>query len=244
LASQYFTRRSLRGQLVSLLRDALLRPADSTTRSEYSECGEAKPVAVAIGPEFGTVGPELVRAAAKEAVKVADLLVVCGFAFDPLAGEEASALGRLTVLQARINSDLLVGSLKKTGAGNLFTVFGEPDIEVRRDPGGAVVVEVKGLDIYDPTTGEVRSSSVDDIACWFLDTAYDGEAFFVRHAYFTGAGDPYEKLRKALRADISEEAWASVNSTVSRPFPRPASGRVAVKVINHYGDEVMRVFGV
>jgi adenine-specific DNA-methyltransferase len=106
------------------------------------------------------------------------------------------------------------------------------------------VIEVKGLDVCDPTTGEVRSSSTDDIACWFLDTAYDGEAFFVRHAYFTGAGDPYEKLRKALRADISEEAWNSVNSTVSRPFPRPASGRVAVKVINHYGDEVMRVFAV
>ena len=191
---------------------------------EYTEGGATKTVAVAIGPEYGTVGPELVRDAAKEAVKVADLLVVCGFAFDPLAGEEATAMGRLTVLQARMNSDLLVGSLKKTGSGNLFTVFGEPDIEVRQDD-GQVVVEIMGVDIYDPTTGELRSSSTDDIACWFLDTAYDGEIFIVRHAYFTGADDPYEKLRRALRADISDEAWASLNSTVSRPFPRPATGQ-------------------
>jgi adenine-specific DNA-methyltransferase len=211
---------------------------------EYGENGQAKTVAIAIGPEFGTVGPELIRDAAKEAVKFADLLVVCGFAFDPLAGEEASTLGRLTILQARMNPDLAMGDelLKKTGSGNLFMVFGEPDIDVREAGDGQVTVEVRGLDVYDPTTGVLRSSSVDDIAAWFLDTNYDGDAFFVRHAYFTGADDPYEKLRRALRADISDEAWATVNSAVSRPFPRPATGKVAVKVINHYGDEVMKVF--
>jgi adenine-specific DNA-methyltransferase len=211
---------------------------------EYSENGVAKTVAIAIGPEYGTVGPELVRDAAKEAVKFADLLVVCGFAFDPLAGEEASSLGRLTILQARMNPDLAMGDelLKKTGTGNLFMVFGEPDIDVRAAGEGTIEVEVKGLDVYDPTTGVLRSSSVDDIAAWFLDTNYDGDAFFVRHAYFTGADDPYDKLRRALRADISDEAWATVNSNVSRPFPRPTAGKVAVKVINHYGDEVMKVF--
>ena len=210
---------------------------------EYPEGGQAKTVAIAIGPEFGTVGPELVRDAAKEAVQIADLLVVCGFAFDPLAGEEAASLGRLTILQARMNPDLAMGDelLKKTGTGNLFMVFGEPDIDVRPVGDGQLQVEIRGLDVYDPTTGEVRSSSVDDIAAWFLDTDYDGEAFFVRHAYFTGADDPYDKLRRALRADISDEAWATVNSTVSRPFPRPSTGKIAVKVINHYGDEVVEV---
>jgi adenine-specific DNA-methyltransferase len=202
-------------------------------------------VAVAIGPEFGTVGPELIREAAKEAVRIADLLVVCGFAFDPLAGEEASTLGRLTILQARINPDLAMGDelLKKTGSGNLFMVFGEPDIEIKPTTDGQLTLEIHGLDVYDPTTGAVRSSSVDDIAAWFLDTDYDGDAFFVRHAYFTGADNPYDRLRKALKADISEEAWATVNSTVSRPFPRPSTGKIAVKVINHYGDEVMKVMG-
>jgi adenine-specific DNA-methyltransferase len=210
---------------------------------EYGENGTTKTVAIAIGPEFGTVGPELVRDAAKEAVKFADLLVVCGFAFDPLAGEEASTLGRLTILQARMNPDLAMGDelLRKTGSGNLFMVFGEPDIDVRDAGERMIEVEVRGLDVYDPTTGAVRASSVDDIAAWFLDTNYDGDAFFVRHAYFIGADDPYDKLRRALRADISDEAWATVNSTVSRPFPRPATGRVAIKVINHYGDEVMKV---
>jgi len=213
---------------------------------EYGENGSTKTVAIAIGPEFGTVGPELIRDAAKEAVKFADLLVVCGFAFDPLAGEEASTLGRLTILQARMNPDLAMGDelLKKTGSGNLFMVFGEPDIDVRGAGEGKIEVEVRGLDVYDPTTGVLRSSSVDDIAAWFLDTNYDGDAFFVRHAYFTGADDPYDKLRRALRADISDEAWATVNSNVSRPFPRPTSGKVAVKVINHYGDEVMKVIAV
>jgi adenine-specific DNA-methyltransferase len=213
---------------------------------EYTEAGQAKTVAIAIGPEFGTVGPELIRDAAKEAVKFADLLVICGFAFDPLAGEEASALGRLTILQARMNPDLAMGDelLKKTGTGNLFMVFGEPDIDVRAVGDGQLDVKIRGLDVYDPTTGQLRSSSVDDIAAWFLDTNYDGEAFFVRHAYFTGADDPYDKLRRALKADISDEAWASINSTVSRAFPRPATGKIAVKVINHYGDEVMKVIVV
>ncbi len=194
---------------------------------------------------FGTVGPELDRDAAMEAVKVTDLLVVCGFAFDPLAGEEASSLGRLTVLQARMNSDLLVGNLRKTGSGNLFTVFGEPDIEVRPAGSDQAVVEIKGLDIYAiQPRGEIRSSSTDGIACWSLDTAYDGESLYAHHACFTGADDPYEKVRRALRADICDGAWASLNSTLSRPFPRPVSGKVAVKVINHNGDEVVRVFAV
>ena len=208
---------------------------------EYTENGQGRQAAVAIGPEFGTVGPELIRDAAREAVRIADLLVVAGFAFDPLAGEEARELGRLTVLQARISPELLVGGLKNTGAGNLFQVFGEPDIDVRQTSDNQLVVEIRGLDVYDPTTGQVRSNDVADIAAWFLDTDYDGDAFFVRHAYFTGADDPYDRLRRALRADISAEAWATVNSTTSRPFPRPSTGRIAIKVINHFGDEVMKV---
>jgi len=175
-----------------------------------------------------------------------DLLVVCGFAFDSMADEERSKvrrLGRLTVLQARMNPDLLMGDvLKKTGAGNLFTVFGQPDIDLRTRADGQLEVEVRGVDIFDPNTGTIRSSGPDDIACWFLDTAYDGEAFFVRHAYFLGGDQPYDRLKRALRAEIDEAAWDSLYSAVSRPFARPASGRIAVKVINHYGDEVLKVY--
>ena len=224
-------------------------------------------VAVAIGPQYGTVGPDLVREAALETGGYFDVLVVCGFAFDALADEAGGAamrFGKLTVLTARMNPDLAMAEelLKKTRTGNLFTVFGQPDIDIRAVAGGAeaagesgeagragggagdLQVEIHGLDVYDPTTGVVRSDSTDDIACWFIDTAYDDQQFFVRHAYFLGADDPYDKLKRALRADIDEAAWASLNSTISRPFPRPTSGRIAVKVINHYGDEILKVYGV
>ena len=207
-------------------------------------------VAVSIGPEHGTVGPQQVKEAAKEAVLGIgfDILIVCGFAFDPHVAEEAKRYGKLTVLPARMNPDLLIGTgneslLKNTGAGNLFMVFGEPDVEVKKT-GNELTVEIKGVDVYDPTTGQIRNASTDDIACWFIDTDYNGESFFVRHAYFTGADEPYEKLKRALKAEIDEAAWSSLYSTTSRPFPKPASKKIAVKVINHYGDEVLKVIAV
>ena len=254
--------------------------------------GDSKRVAICIGPEHGTVGPELVKEAAKEALRGVgfDLLYVLGFAFDPHVDLELKNFGKLRVEICRMNPDLSMGDelLKKTGAGNLFMVFGEPDIELRRVettdgtdftdgkkaktksstsasasaiPSPSVLsvssvksvvahsssswqVEIKGVDVYDPTTGEIRSHSTDDIACWFIDTDYDGESFFVRHAYFTGADQPYDKLKRALKADIDEAAWSALYSTTSQPFPKPKSGKIAVKVINHYGDEVLKVYPV
>ena len=134
--------------------------------------------------------------------------------------------------------------LKKTGAGNLFMVFGEPDVEIKKQKNGQIVIEIKGVDVYDPTTGQIRSASTDDIACWFIDSNYNGESFFVRHAYFTGTKEPYDNLKRALRAEIDEAAWSSLYSTVSRPFTKPETGKFAVKVINHYGDEVLKVFEI
>ena len=216
---------------------------------EYTDAaGKSKRVAVSIGPEQGTVGPMQVKEAAKEAVQGVgyDLLLMCGFAFDPHVSEEAKRYGKLTVLAARMNPDLAMGDelLKKTGAGNLFMVFGEPDVEIKKQKGGQIVATIKGVDVYDPTTGEIRSSSTDDIACWFIDTNYNGESFFVRHAYFTGADEPYDKLKRALRAEIDEAAWSSLYSTESRAFDKPETGKIAVKVINHYGDEVLKVFNI
>jgi len=366
--------------------------SESSPSTIHGSPSTTKRVAVSIGPEHGTVGPQLVKEAAKEAVQGVgfDVLIVCGFAFDPHVAEEAKRYGKLTVLAARMNPDLAMGDelLKKTGAGNLFMVFGEPDVVVdseewivdragkrvvryeqlkrlsglgsleeinrtgRKDAtyfqrlsargavradvadtagssihsgkhrggigkkrnegvhpvpgsgsgigggtgdadraGGGVrlsdqgagqaaaggladhtqdalrpdeiaalqaltaaalplstihfsQVTILGLDVYDPTTGEIRSSSTDDIACWFIDTDYNGESFFVRHAYFTGAEEPYERLKRALRAEIDESAWASLYSTRSRPFDPPSTGKIAIKVINHYGDEVLKVFEI
>ncbi len=210
--------------------------------------GQPKRVAVCIGPEHGTVSPDLIKDAAKEAVQGIgfDLLVVLGFAFDPFISEEVKHYGKLTVLPARMNPDLQMGDLllKKSGAGNLFTVFGEPDLEIKTLPDGKLAVTIKGVDIYDPTTGEIRSSSTDEIACWFIDTDYNAESFFVRQAYFTGADDPYEKLRRALRAEVDEAAWSALYTTTSYPFEKPRHGKIAVKVINHYGDEVLKVYTI
>ena len=215
--------------------------------------GKPQRVAICIGPQYGTVGSDLVNEAAKEAVQGLgfNLLIVLGFAFDPHTSEEQKRYGRLQVLVAKMNPDLLMGEelLKKTGVGNLFMVFGEPDVDIRPVGADQIEVEIRGVDVYDPTTQEIRSRSTDDIACWFIDTDYNGESFFVRHAYFTGADEPYEKLKRALRADIEESAWSALYSTVSRPFPKPkgkgkASGKIAIKVINHYGDEVLKVYPV
>ncbi len=210
--------------------------------------GKCLRVAVCIGPQYGTVGPELVKEAAKEAVQGLghDVLVVCGFAFDPHVSEEVKRYGRLQVLPTKMNPDLLMGDelLKKSGTGNLFMVFGEPDVDLKHLKDGTIQMTIRGVDVYDPTTQQIRSHSTDDIACWFIDTEYNGESFFVRHAYFTGADQPYEKLKRALKADVDEAAWSAIYSTTSRPFPKPKTGRIAVKVINHYGDEVLKVFTV
>ncbi len=215
---------------------------------EYTEKdGTTRRAGVCIGPEYDTVGPDLIKDAAKEAVKGIgfDLLIVCGFAFDPHVSEEATRYGKLTVLTARMNPDMVLGDefLKKTSVANLFMVFGEPDIEIYKKV-GKIVAEIKGVDIYDPTTGEIRSNSTDEIACWFIDTDYNEESFFVRHAYFTGTDKPYENLKRALKAEIDEGAWQTLYSTKSRPFDPPEKGKIAVKVINHYGDEVMKVYEV
>jgi adenine-specific DNA-methyltransferase len=224
-------------------------------------------IGIALGPQYGTVSQGFAASAVKEAVAAGDidLLCVLGFAFDALAAEvtesdgvtvetsragfaevaQERAFGKIKMLLVRMNVDLLMGEeLKKTGAGNLFTVFGEPDLEIRRTEDGEVVVELHGVDVYDPTTGEVRSRDTDRIALWMIDTDYNGDSFFVRHCYFTGGGDPYKRLKTALKAEVDADAWASLYGTVSRPFPAPSTGRIAVKVINDYGDEVMKIFEV
>jgi adenine-specific DNA-methyltransferase len=201
--------------------------------------------AIFIGPEFGTVQRADLVAAAREAGDGGfDVLIACAFNYEAHT-TEFSKLGRLPVLKARMNADLhMAEDLKNTGKGNLFVIFGEPDITLLTEKDGKLRVKVNGVDVFKPQTGEVVSDSVDGIACWFVDTDYNEESFFVRHAYFLGANDPYSALKTTLKAEIKAEAWATLNSDISRPFEKPKSGRIAVKVINHLGDEVMKVFKV
>ena len=210
-----------------------------------AEEGATRRAGVFIGPEFGTVArPDLVAAAREAADAGFDVLIACAFSYDAHAAE-FEKLGRIPVLKARMNADLHMASdLKNTGKGNLFVIFGEPDIDILEEGGDAIRVRINGVDVFHPNTGEVRSDGADGIACWFVDTDYNEESFFVRHAYFLGANDPYKALKTTLKAEIDLDAWATLNSDTSRPFPKPASGRIAVKVINHLGDEAMKVFRV
>ena len=204
-----------------------------------------KRAGILIGPEFGTLTRSQITAAAREASDARfDALIACAFNFEAQASD-LNRLGPLPILKARMNPDLhMAEDLKNTGKGNLFVVFGEPDIDLLETPDGELQVKVNGVDIFDPSTGEIRSSDTKGIAAWFIDTDYNEESFFVRHAYFLGANDPYKSLKTALKAEIDEDAWESLYSDTSRPFPRPTTGRIAVKVINHFGDEVLKVFGV
>jgi adenine-specific DNA-methyltransferase len=209
----------------------------------YREADADKRAAIFIGPEFGTVQRADLVAAAREAGDSGfDVLIACAFNYEAHT-TEFSKLGRIPVLKARMNADLhMAEDLKNTGKGNLFVIFGEPDIDLNEVGADQVQVKVNGVDVFKPQTGEVISDGKDGIACWFIDTDYNEESFFVRHAYFLGANDPYGSLKTTLKAEIDAEAWASLNSDTSRPFSKPKSGRIAVKVINHLGDEVMKVF--
>lgn len=212
---------------------------------QFMEGNKDKRAAIFIGPEFGTVSRADLTAAAREALDARfDVLIACGFNFEAHTAE-LNKLGPLPILKAKMNPDLHMSEeLKNTGAGNLFIVFGEPDIEWNFDNDGKIIVDVLGVDVFDPKTGDVRASGKEDIAAWFIDTDYNEESFFVRHAYFLGAQDPYKSLKTSLKAEIDTDAWQTLYRDKSRPFERPESGRFAVKVINHFGDEVMKVFAV
>ena len=211
----------------------------------YEEGETERRAAIFIGPEFGTVArPDLVSAVREAADAGFDVLVACAFNFDA-ASSEFNKLGKIPVLKARMNADLhMAGELKNTGNGNLFVVFGEPDIEIVDAENNQIQVKLKGVDVFRPNEGIVESSDPDEIACWFVDTDYNEESFFVRQAYFLGANDPYSALKKSLNAEIDKDAWESLHSDLSRPFDKPSSGRIAVKVINHLGDEVLKIFKV
>ena len=211
----------------------------------YMEGETERRAAIFIGPEFGSVTRQDLAAAAREAGEAGfELLISCAFNYDA-ASSDLSSLGTVRILKARMNADLhMSADLKNTGKGNLFVIFGEPDIVIEDAPNNQIQVTVKGVDVFDPATGEVRSDDPDTIACWFIDTDYNEESFFVRHAYFLGAGDPYKSLKTTLKAEIDREAWESLHRATSRLFDRPKSGRIAVKVINHLGDEVMKVYRV
>jgi adenine-specific DNA-methyltransferase len=260
--AEYAARQSFPQMVLENLKTAGVQQADKSDRitftammpwpgrlvcaqGRYMEGAVEKRAAIFIGPEFGTVQrADLVEAAREAGDSSFDVLISCAFNYEAHT-TEFTKLGRIPVLKARINADLhMAEDLKNTGKGNLFVVFGEPDIDLLPDMHGRLRVKVNGVDVFKPQTGEVVSDGADGIACWFIDTDYNEESFFVRHAYFLGANDPYSSLKTTLKAEIDADAWATLHSDTSRPFAKPKQGRIAVKVINHLGDEVMKVFRV
>jgi adenine-specific DNA-methyltransferase len=253
--SEYGVKKSFPEMILENLKIAGVQQAHKEDRIAFTSltpwpgdlvCAEGRYMeAIFIGPEFGTVQRADLVAAAREAGDASfDVLIACAFNYEAHT-TEFNKLGRIPVLKARMNADLhMAEDLKNTGKGNLFVIFGEPDITIVNAANNQFQVRVNGVDVFHPNTGEVRSDGPDGIACWFIDTDYNEESFFVRHAYFLGASDPYKALKTTLKAEINEEAWATLHSDTSRPFNKPDSGRIAVKVINHLGDEVMKVFRV
>ena len=204
--------------------------------------GKQKRAGIFIGPEFGTVSRvDLVKAAREAGEADFDVLIACAFSYDAHS-TDFHKLGRIPVLKARMNADLHMATDLKNSKGNLFVIFGEPDISILDADDGQIQVKINGVDVFHPQTGEVRSDGPEGIACWFIDTDYNEESFFVRQAYFLGARDPYKALKTTLKTEINQDAWATLLSDTSRPFSKPQSGRIAIKVINHLGDEVMKVF--
>ena len=199
-----------------------------------------------IGPEFGTVTPYDLEQAAKEAEEAGfDIMISCAFNYDAHVTEIKG--GGVQVLKAHMNCELHMGeTFDKAEKANLFVVFGEPDIEIKEDEeSNNIQVKINGIDVFDGKSGNPRSDEADSIACWFIDTDYNRESFFVlRQAYFLGVKDPYKSMRTTLKSHIDEDAWESLRSDTSRWFAKPKNGLIAVKVINHLGDEVMKVFQV
>ena len=216
--------------------------------AEANQNGNILRVAISFGPQHGPVTAFQVQ----EAVPTARLngyhiLVFAGFAFDPEAQAliQKAPVAGLQVHFANVSPDVLVGDLlKTTRASQIFTVFGQPDVNVQKQKDGTFVVELRGVDIYDPLTGEVHSTRGEDVAAWFLDTDYDGRTFHICQAFFPGDPDAWEKLQRALKAQIDPEAFDRMRGTVSFPFQPGEHRRIAVKVIDFRGNEVVRVLNL
>jgi len=215
--------------------------------AETAQNGKSMRVAVSFGPQYGPV----TATQANEAIQTAklnayDALILAGFSIEAEAQafvqKAKEVVKGLSIHFGNVAPDVLVGDLlKTTRASQIFTVFGQPDVGVQKHKDGTYRVELRGVDIYDPLTGKVHSARGEDVAAWFLDTDYDGMTFHICQAFFPGDADAWEKLQRALKAQIDPEAFEQMRGTVSFPFEPGEHKRIAVKVIDFQGNEVVRV---
>jgi adenine-specific DNA-methyltransferase len=221
--------------------------ADGSTihaKGTWGDGEEERLVAVVFGPQYGPLTTRIVE----ESIRIAarrgfDDLVFAAFSFDAQAQVTIQEVNDPAVKlhMAQIRPDVNMGDLLKTTVSSqLFTVSGSPRTRLERGEDGQYVVHMEGVDIYDPVTNAVRSSGAEKVSAWFLDSDYDGRCFCVCQAFFPDKG-AWEKLGKALGGALDEEAFAKLSGTVSLPFAPGDHNRIAVKVIDPRGNEVLRV---
>lgn len=201
-------------------------------------------VGVGFGPQHGPVTAPLVEDFLRASSRYQEL-VIAGFSFDPeaISAIRESSSSRLRVHQAHVRPDInpsMEGLLSATAQSQLFSVFGEPEIKLSTRTDGTWVVELVGVDIYEPLRGEVLSTGATKVAAWFLDSDYDGRTFCVTQAFFPNQ-DSWAGIANALRSAADEAAFAAFSGTESLPFEAGPNERIAVKVIDPRGNEVMTV---
>jgi len=213
--------------------------------AESGQNGKTLKVAIGFGPQHGPVTAYQVQESTPAAkMNGYDVLLFCGFSFDPEARAliQKTPVKGLTVEFVNVAPDVLIGDLLKTGrASQIFTAYGEPDVRLTKGKDDTYVVELAGVDIYDPLTGKAESTRGEDAAAWFLDTDYDGMTFHICQAFFPGDKDAWDKLQRALKAQIEPETFELMRGTKSFPFQPGKHKRIAVKVIDFRGNEVPRV---
>ena len=205
-------------------------------------------VVVSFGPEHAALEQRQVEEAMNEAYGLMPkpaFLLFCAFTFDPEAAKDIDEMDYpgVTLIKAQMNGDLLTEDLKKRRSSNeSFWLIGQPDVMVSRAEDG-YIVEVHGFDYYNPKKGTVEPGGTDRIACWMLDTNYDGRALYPQQVFFpmAGAKDGWARLAKNLKAEIDPELIEAYRGTVSLPFESGDQKRVAVKIVDDRGIESLAI---
>lgn len=217
-------------------------PAGHITHEGVLRSSAAR-VAIAAVPDDRTAGVALIDAAARTAVRGDfEKLVIVAFHFEPDAKNERRR--KLEIVLIRANRDLTIGELKSGKEDNAFVMIGEPDVEAIERPDGRWEVTIKGYHVYDPGSGNIRSGcKAADIDCWMLDTNYDGKSFFARRIHFPGKASDRQikRFKRDLSTRVDPARWKSMGSLTSAPFPCPSGGRIAIRIVTSFGDEMLSV---
>ena len=206
-------------------------------------------VVVSFGPEHALLEQRQVNLALTEAEKLRPspkYVIFCAFDFDPEAAKDIDEViwPGVTLLKAKMNTDLLTEDLKKARSSNQsFWLMGQPDVVVRQQKDGLYVVEVNGFDYFDTKTGELKSGGKKNIAMWLLDTNYDERSLFPSQVFFPMAGDKdgWGKLKRTIRAELDEVKLEQFRGTVSLPFEAGDNHKVAVKIVDDRGIESLKI---